>query len=147
MRPIELIRAEHGLLTSMPIYGWTRPFWTVAFGELWCSWICGAWGLQLIFVHRPAGMEPVSNALYSMAHVPTSIMGMCLIVLALLQLVSLYFWHRMLRLVCLLAALAFFLFVTLAFWRSASYLPGAFICPTYAAAMLIRFIQIAGRRE
>lgn len=129
------------------MYGWTRPFWTVAFAELWCAWIVMAWGAQLVMLHGPPGMEPVSRAISQSVHVPNWVIGAVLIGLSLVQLAALYFWCRPCRLVCLLGCICFFLFVMIAFWRSASYLPGAYIVPTYVAAMVIRFVQIAGRKE
>jgi ABC-type dipeptide/oligopeptide/nickel transport system permease component len=130
-------------------YGWSRPFWTVAFAELWCAWILLAWGLQMLFVHNSASMEPVSKAITQLVQgeVPIIVFSGCVIVLGTVQLAALFFWHKGLRLACLLGATSFFMFVTVAFWRAIPLFPGAFICPTYVTAMFIRFVQVCGRRE
>lgn len=141
------IREEEQRVKGSPMYGWTRPFWTIAFAELWCSWIVLAWGVQLTLLRQPLGMEPVSSAIYQTWHVANYYVGLPLIGLGVTQLAGLFFWNRCVRLVCLLGSLSFFLFVTIAFWRSASYLPGAYIVPTYVAAMAVRFVQTAGRKE
>lgn len=141
------IHTDELCLRGKTLYGWTRPFWTVAFAELWCSWIVLAWGTQLVVLHTSPSMEPVTRALYEMGHFPAINIGITLVIIGIMQQVALFFWHRILRLVCLLAATSFFIFVTIAFWRSVPYLPGAYIVPTYVAAMTIRFIQIAGRKE
>jgi hypothetical protein len=135
------------LENGRPLFSWTRPFWTVAFAELWCAWIVLAWGLQLIYVHHAVSMEPVSRALYQMGHIHPVYIGLALLALGFTQLASLFFWIRRLRLLCLLVALAFFLFVTVTFWRCDALLPGKFIVPTYAVATGLRFVQMAGRKE